>query len=281
MQILTSVAEMQKYSRSLQRQGLRVGFVPTMGYLHDGHVSLVELAQRHSDVVGASIFVNPTQFSPTEDLAQYPRDFDGDSAKLQSAGCQFIFFPPVQEMYPDGASTVVEVEGVTSRYEGAFRPTHFRGVTTIVAKLFNSVLPDVAAFGQKDAQQVAVVRKMMQDLNFPIQLLVGETVREPDGLAMSSRNVYLSPEDRAHGLSISAALRAAQQLAATGGTLREVEHALHNLLSPAIVLDYADVVDPQTFHPATDSSAEWLGIIAGKIGRTRLIDNMLLRSIPQ
>ncbi|MBL7987525.1 MAG: pantoate--beta-alanine ligase [Chlorobi bacterium] len=281
MHILTSVAEMQKYSRSLQRQGLRVGFVPTMGYLHDGHVSLVELAQRHSDVVGASIFVNPTQFSPTEDLAQYPRDFDGDSAKLQSAGCQFIFFPPVQEMYPDGASTVVEVEGVTSRYEGAFRPTHFRGVTTIVAKLFNSVLPDVAAFGQKDAQQVAVVRKMMQDLNFPIQLLVGETVREPDGLAMSSRNVYLSPEDRAHGLSISAALRAAQQLAATGGTLREVEHALRSQLSPAIALDYADVVDPQTFHPATDSSAEWLGIIAGKIGRTRLIDNMLLRSIPQ
>lgn len=281
MQILTSVAEIQNYSRTLQRQGMRIGFVPTMGYLHDGHLSLVELAQRHADVVGASIFVNPTQFAPTEDLAQYPRDFDGDSAKLASAGCNFVFYPPVQEMYPDGASTIVNVEGITSRYEGAFRPTHFRGVTTIVAKLFNSVLPNVAAFGQKDAQQVAVIRKMIQDLNFPVQLLVGETVREPDGLAMSSRNVYLSSEDRMHGLSISAALRAAQQVANNGGNVGDVEVTLRSQLSTAISLDYADVVDPLTFDHPTENSTQWLGIIAGKIGRTRLIDNMLLRSSNQ
>lgn len=278
MHIITSVAEMQQYSRSQQRRGLRIGFVPTMGFLHDGHLSLVSLASTAADIVGASIFVNPTQFAPTEDLAQYPRDFAGDSAKLQSVGCDFIFYPPVQEMYPDGASTVVNVEGITSRYEGAFRPTHFRGVTTIVAKLFNSVLPDVAAFGQKDAQQVAVIRKMMEDLNFPIQLLVGETVRELGGLAMSSRNVYLSPEDRAHGLSISAALRAAQRVAEGGGNLDEVEGAMRRQLSPAIALDYADVVDPLTFDRPAGNGAAWLGIIAGKIGRTRLIDNMLLRA---
>ncbi|MCC7439038.1 MAG: pantoate--beta-alanine ligase [Armatimonadetes bacterium] len=279
MQVITSVAEMQHYARTLQRQRLRIGFVPTMGFLHDGHLSLIRLARTEADIVGASIFVNPTQFAPTEDLAQYPRDFEGDKAKVASVGCDFIFYPTTQEMYPAGASTIVNVEGITSRYEGAFRPTHFRGVTTIVAKLFNSVMPDVAVFGQKDAQQVAVVQKMMKDLQFPIRLLVGQTLREPDGLAMSSRNVYLSPEDRTHGLSISAALRAAQQVAAHGGTLGQVEQAMHSQLSPAIALDYADVVDPETFDHPTEESTQWLGIIAGTIGRTRLIDNMLLRSM--
>ena len=279
MHILTSVAEMQKYSRSLQRQGLRVGFVPTMGYLHDGHVSLVELAQRHSDVVGASIFVNPTQFSPTEDLAQYPRDFDGDSAKLQSAGCQFIFFPPVQEMYPDGASTVVEVEGVTSRYEGAFRPTHFRGVTTIVAKLFNSVLPDVAAFGQKDAQQVAVVRKMMQDLNFPIQLLVGETVREPDGLAMSSRNVRLNPQIRQKAGAIYASLQYAAAMVniLTPQEIQQAATAALNTIE-GFNVDYFLLLNADNLKPITpETPAHRIVIITAVIvDGVRLLDNMVI-----
>jgi pantoate--beta-alanine ligase len=274
MRIISDISECQASSRSLWREGKRIGFVPTMGYLHDGHLALVERARAESDVVVTSIFVNPTQFAANEDLTTYPRDEEGDRRKLESAGCDFLFMPSAAEIYPNDFSTYVTIEGITSRYEGAFRPTHFRGVSTIVAKLFNIVMPHVAVFGQKDAQQVAVIRRMIRDLNFDIRLVVIDTIRESDGLAMSSRNVYLSDTDRSHALSISRALIAAREAMASGATPDEAGDALRRTLSPVIQLDYADIINAETFELATDTDEELLGVIAGRIGRTRLIDNM-------
>jgi pantoate--beta-alanine ligase len=274
MRIINDISECQASSRLLWREGKRIGLVPTMGYLHDGHLALVERARAESDVVVTSIFVNPTQFAANEDLTTYPRDEEGDRKKLESAGCDILFMPGAAEMYPKDFSTYVTVEGITSRYEGAFRPTHFRGVSTIVAKLFNIIMPHVAVFGQKDAQQVAVIRRMIRDLNFDIRLVVIETIRESDGLAMSSRNVYLSDSDRRHALSISRALMAAREAMAQGATPDEAGDALRRTLSPDIQLDYADIINAETFEPATDADGELLGVIAGRIGRTRLIDNM-------
>ncbi len=254
----------------------RVGFVPTMGYLHAGHLALVERARAVADLVVASIFVNPTQFAPTEDLAVYPRDPDGDAAKLAAAGCDVLFAPGVVDVYPAGFSSSVFVEGITSRYEGAFRPDHFRGVATVVAKLFNMVHPHVAVFGQKDAQQVAVVRRMIADLNFPIELEVVPTVREPDGLAMSSRNVYLSASDRREALSIWRGLCAARDAVARGASPRDAELALRAELSSQFAIDYADVINAHTFQPAEHSAEPLLAVFAGRIGSTRLIDNLPL-----
>lgn len=261
---------------ALGKQAGRVGFVPTMGYLHAGHVALVKHARAAADLVVASIYVNPTQFAPTEDLATYPRDLDGDARKLEEAGCDLLFTPKNGEIYPEGYATYITVGDVTDRYEGAFRPDHFRGVATVVAKLFNIVSPDIAVFGQKDAQQVAVIRKMIRDLNYGIELVVVDTVREPDGLAMSSRNVYLSEEDRREAISISQALLAARETLAGGGTVGEATERMRGTLSKAIELDYADIIDPETFREARDGDSPLLGIIAGRIGRTRLIDNMRL-----
>jgi pantoate--beta-alanine ligase len=274
MEIISDIPKLQYTSRLLRQDGQRIGFVPTMGYLHDGHLALVERARAESDVVVTSIFVNPTQFAANEDLSTYPRDEEGDRNKLESAECDFLFMPDPAEMYPNDFSSYVTVEGITSRYEGAFRPTHFRGVSTIVAKLFNIVMPHVAVFGQKDAQQVAVIRRMIRDLNFDIKLAVIDTIRESDGLAMSSRNVYLSDSDRRHALTISRALIAAREALATGATPDEAGDTLRRTLSPDIQLDYADIINAETFEPATDADGELLGVIAGRIGRTRLIDNM-------
>jgi pantoate--beta-alanine ligase len=276
MRTIESVEEIRYICESF-RQGLKtIALVPTMGYLHDGHLALVEKGRSRADVVVASIFVNPTQFAPTEDLSTYPRDPDGDARKLEQAGCDILFAPPVEQIYPDGFSSSVQVDGITSTFEGAFRPTHFRGVTTVVAKLFNIVRPHVAVFGQKDAQQVAVIRKMIVDLDYDIRLVVVETLREPDGLAMSSRNVYLTPEDRRHALSISRALRAAREAIAAGAGLEDARFRLREELSPAITLDYAEIIDGDRFEPATDSSKRLVGIFAGRVGKTRLIDNMEL-----
>lgn len=277
MKIIDSIAEMQALAHSLRASWKTIGLVPTMGYLHDGHLALVEKARSKADVVAVSIYVNPTQFSPTEDLDRYPRDPEGDRRKLEEAGCDLLFQPKSEDIYPSGYSTYVNVGGVSERFEGASRPEHFRGVATIVAKLFNIVQPQVVVFGQKDAQQIAVIRRLIADLNFDIRLVVGETVREPEGLAMSSRNVYLSQEDRAVALSISRGLFAARDVFASGGSIEAARSAMRGELSPSIELDYAEVVEPATFEPADSASAQPLAIVAGRVGRTRLIDNLPLR----
>ncbi len=263
-------------------QGQTLGFVPTMGYLHAGHISLVEMARRECDLVAVSIFVNPTQFGPKEDFSRYPRDTERDLAMLREAGASWVFMPGVEQIYPPGFSTYVQVREVTVRLEGEVRPGHFEGVATVVAKLFNLVQPHRAYFGQKDAQQVVVIKKMVSDLNFPLEIRVGETLREPDGLAMSSRNVYLNPEERQAALVLYRALTAARDLwdqgERRGTTLREAMSrsiAAEPLARP----DYASVTDPTTLEELDDSgeAQEALASLAVRIGSTRLIDNMLLK----
>ena len=216
MLIFKTIAEAQSACAQLRGEGRILGLVPTMGALHEGHLSLVRAAKAECDIAAVSIFVNPTQFGPNEDFSKYPRTFEQDCALLEREGVDLIFAPTVDDMYPAGASTFVLVEGVSERLDGASRPGHFRGVTTVVSKLFHIVCPHKAFFGQKDAAQVAVLRKMVRDLNFPLQLVVCPIVREADGLAMSSRNRYLSPQERERALAISRALRTAGQLVGSG-----------------------------------------------------------------
>ncbi len=274
MEILEHIDSARSYCDAARASGKKIGFVPTMGYLHDGHLAHLHALRPLVDVLITSIYVNPTQFAAGEDLDKYPRETEGDAQKLRNAGCDALFLPTSTEMYPDGYNTYVTVGTVTEHYEGAFRPEHFRGVSTIVAKLFNIIQPHIATFGQKDAQQVAVVRKMVEDLNFGIELMLIETVREPDGLAMSSRNVYLSEGERQEGLSISRALRYAKEALAEGASVEKATDLMRSTLSPALRPDYADIIDSRSFSPATDESEELLGIIAAYSGTTRLIDNM-------
>ena len=259
-----------------------IGFVPTMGYLHAGHMSLVEMARSRDDVVGVSIFVNPTQFGPNEDLSRYPRDMERDLGMLEEAGVNWVFTPSADEIYPPGYSTYVEVRDVTTRLEGEVRPGHFLGVATVVAKLFNIVQPTRAYFGQKDAQQVAVIRKMVSDLNFPLEVVVGETVREPDGLAMSSRNVYLNPEERQAALVLYRALSEVKELWDAGerrNTILRTAMSREIAVEPLARLDYVSVADPLTLQELDDSgnAEEALASLAVRIGKTRLIDNFILR----
>ena len=252
-----------------------------MGYLHAGHMSLVEMARRENDLVAVSIFVNPTQFGPSEDLSLYPRDKERDLKMLKKASVDWVFTPPVEEMYPPGFSSYVDVREVTTRLEGAARPGHFAGVATVVAKLFNIVQPHRAYFGQKDAQQAIVIRKMARDLDFPLEIVVGPTVREPDGLAMSSRNVYLNPQERQAALVLYKSLNAAKALwekgERRGNSLRE---AMRRTLAaePLARTDYVSVADPTTLQELGDSgeAQEALALLAVRIGKTRLIDNFLL-----
>ena len=262
--------------------GRRIAFVPTMGFLHDGHMELVRRARSIADIVVASIYVNPTQFAPHEDLAAYPRDSKGDREKLESEGCDFLFQPESSEVYPEGFSTFVSVEGVTKRYEGEARPHHFRGVATVVAKLFNIVGPHVAVFGQKDAQQVAVIRRMTTDLDLAIDLEIVQTVREDDGLARSSRNVYLSESERRRAVGLYRGLVAACDAAAAGATVDEARSVLFACVKRDVdAVDYADIVDPVTFEPIDMGGATpALAIVAARVGRTRLIDNMEVRFAP-
>jgi pantoate--beta-alanine ligase len=285
MRICRTISEMQQACRELKRRTAQergLGFVPTMGALHAGHLSLVDAARAECDAVVASIFVNPRQFGVGEDYEIYPREFEEDCRKLESAGVEILFAPTVDEMYRPGATTFVEVEGISDRLDGASRPGHFRGVATVVVKLFNIVGPDKAYFGQKDAAQVAVLRAMVRDLNFPVELVACATAREDDGLAMSSRNRYLSAEERQRALVLSHALETAKSLAKEKGsnaqTLREA--MLQKLTAePLLRVDYAAVVDADTLEPIEDLSNGALIALAAWFGKTRLIDNVLLEPV--
>lgn len=266
---------MQDYALELCRQGKRIGFVPTMGYLHEGHLSLIQIAKKDCDIVGASIFVNPTQFGPNEDLSRYPRDEKGDFEKLTSVDCDFVFFPTPENMYPEGFQTNVSLGEITQGLCGAHRPGHFDGVATVVLKLFNIVQPHLAVFGEKDYQQLAVIRKMVEDLNLPVEIKGAPTARSPEGLALSSRNVYLSPEEKQQ------ALRLYQSIQLIQGLFERGEKNSAKLLSEARKLfdgisaqiDYLEIVDAQTLKKleVIDRPARYL--VAVKLGKTRLIDN--------
>jgi pantoate--beta-alanine ligase len=280
MLIFKTIAETQSACAQLRGEGRILGLVPTMGALHEGHLSLVRAAKAECDIVAVSIFVNPTQFGPNEDFAKYPRTFDEDCALLQGEGVDLIFAPTVEEMYPAGASTFVLVEGVSDRLDGASRPGHFRGVTTIVSKLFHSVCPHKAFFGQKDAAQVAVLRKMARDLNFPLQLVVCPIVREPDGLALSSRNRYLSENERRQALVLRRALAQIEKRVTEGERSSQalIETAREVLASePAVRIDYVAIVDPDTLEDIQTIRAGALAAIAAFVGATRLIDNVVLQ----
>ena len=260
-----------------KRAGLRVAFVPTMGNLHAGHFSLIELARSHADRVVASVFVNPTQFGPNEDFNRYPRTPEADAEGLGAAGCDLLWLPSVETMYPYGVEATVQVRvpAVTETLEGAHRPGHFDGVATVVARLFNQVQPDVAVFGRKDYQQLAVLRYMVRDLAFPIEIVAAETRREADGLAMSSRNQYLSAEERSRAAEIHRCLQAMRE-AWTAGTSREqVEaDATRRLADAGFVVDYTVVRDQALGLPAAGEGGPRVALIAARLGRTRLIDNL-------
>ena len=278
MQVIEKVEEMAAVSRELRRGGKTIGFVPTMGYLHEGHLSLVRLSKAQADVTVVSIFVNPTQFGPNEDLGRYPRDAEGDLKKCRDSGADTVFFPDAAGMYPEGYCTYVDVERVSEGLCGASRPGHFRGVATVVSKLFNIVKPDRAFFGQKDFQQTVVVRRMVRDLNMDVEVVVGPTMREPDGLAMSSRNVYLAPAERAAAARLYAALSAAKGLYASGerdaGRLKtRVQEILAE--EPLVRPEYVEAVD-MDMRPAETAEDGTVIAVAARIGNTRLIDNMPL-----
>jgi pantoate--beta-alanine ligase len=278
MLVLRTIADTRSACARIRSAGKTLGLVPTMGALHEGHLSLVRAAQATCTAVAVSIFVNPTQFGPKEDFASYPRNLEEDCRTLETAGVDLVFTPSVQEMYPIGASTFVEVAGLSDRLDGASRPGHFRGVATVVAKLFNIFTPEHAFFGQKDAAQVAVLRKMVRDLQFPVQLDVCPTVREPDGLALSSRNQNLSEEQRRHALVLSRALMAVQQEVRNGeeNSARLLAAALHIFEGePAVRLDYCRIVDPATLEEIPDVGKGALVAVAARVGATRLIDNLL------
>ena len=285
MQILRTISEMRsacKQSRRASGEGATLGLVPTMGAIHEGHLSLVTAAREECDIVAASIFVNPLQFGPTEDFDRYPRTFEDDCRKLSAAGVDLLFAPGVEEIYRPGASTFVEVAGVGGRLDGASRPGHFRGVATVVAKLFNIISPDVACFGQKDAAQVAVLEAMVRDLDMPVRLLVCPTIRESDGMAMSSRNRYLSAEQRARALSVSRALRAAAEHMNRGEAKADsIRAAILEMLgdAPGVRIDYVEVVRPDTLEPVETIAVGDLIAIAVWVGDTRLIDNLKVESV--
>jgi pantoate--beta-alanine ligase len=287
MRIVTTVSAMQRMALGWRREGKAVGFVPTMGYLHEGHISLIKKARqivKPEGVVVASIFVNPSQFSPTEDLANYPRDLQRDKDLCKDSTVDVLFIPDSEQMYPSTNTTystwVVE-ESVSKGMEGESRPTHFRGVTTIVAKLFNLVLPDVAIFGAKDFQQAAVIQKMVQDLNFPVKIVVAPTVREKDNLAMSSRNKYLSPEERAQAPVLFKAIQKAKEvLKKTPGSVSAVKlkEDLKQLIEsqPAAKVDYIQFFDPLSLEPMEELRPGCHMALAVYVGKTRLIDNALI-----
>lgn len=279
MKLISTIDEARTFSRQTSASGKRLGLVPTMGALHEGHLSLVRAARRSCQSVVVSIFVNPTQFGPTEDLGRYPRDLKRDRALLEQEGIDCAFAPSVEEMYPGPAITWVNVEGMSERLCGRTRPGHFRGVTTVVAKLFDIVEPDVAFFGQKDAAQAAIIRRMVRDLNFPVQIEVMPIVREPDGLAMSSRNSYLSPQERRSALVLYRSLKRVESLFQEGERQsgRLIAAAADEIAKqPAVRLDYFEIVDPDTLEPVSIIARNSLVAVAAFVGKTRLIDNIVL-----
>jgi pantoate--beta-alanine ligase len=278
MQVVKTIEEVRQAVRTARMHGATIGFVPTMGFLHAGHLSLVETARAAgATYVVVSIFVNPKQFGPAEDLARYPRDEQRDREQLEQAGVDLLFLPGVEVMYPPGSSTAVVVGGVSGPLEGQRRPGHFDGVATVVAKLFNIVQPDLAAFGRKDAQQCAVIDRMVRDLDIPVRLVFGETMREPDALAMSSRNSYLSETERARAPVLHRALRAGEEAITHGiHEVAGVEKLMRRVVEEegGVDVDYLVVVDPATFEPPEDFEREVLLAGAVRIGKTRLIDNV-------
>ena len=279
MNIVGTIAEMRALCRSAKSGGKRLGLVPTMGALHEGHLSLVRAAKEKTDVIATSIFVNPTQFGPTEDFSRYPRALEKDCAILEREGVEFVFAPTVEEMYPAGAVTWVTVGGLSERLCGKSRPGHFRGVATVVAKLFHIIEPDAAFFGQKDAAQHAIIRKMVRDLDMPVAIEVCPIVREADGLALSSRNAYLNAEERKSALVLYRSLQCAQELFRTGerNSAKLIAAARQEFASESNVrLDYFEIVNPDSLEPVLDSSSPSLAAVAAYVGNTRLIDNIVL-----
>ena len=277
MEVVHTIPELRAAVARARQAGKAIGFVPTMGCLHEGHLSLIRRAKQETAFVVVSIFVNPTQFGPNEDFSKYPRTFAEDRAGCEAAGASLIFAPTAADFYPAGASTWVDVEGVSAGLCGEFRPGHFRGVATVVAMLFNAVHADVAVFGRKDLQQLAVIRRMVHDLHFPVRILAHETVREPNGVAMSSRNRYLSAEQLTQATAIPAAMAAAKALAQAGVTdgarLRDAAQAVLSA-QPALKLQYCEIVDLETMAPVASTFRLRCAIaIACHLGATRLIDN--------
>ncbi len=278
MQTLSTVAELRTQVRAWKRDGLRVGFVPTMGNLHAGHHSLIALAKQHADRIVASVFVNPTQFGPNEDFACYPRTLDADAEGLAAHACDVLFAPTVSEMYPDGPANAVQIRvpGITTILDGAHRPGHFDGVATVVARLFNMVQPDVAVFGQKDYQQLQVIGYLARDLAFPIELIAAPTKRADDGLALSSRNQYLSASERAIAPEIHRTLLAMRDALRSGHALDAIEsEAARRLATAGFVVDYAAIYRADLTAPSAGYSG-LVALIAARLGNTRLIDNLLL-----
>jgi len=279
MEILRTVAELRRWSRALHCDGKTVALVPTMGALHAGHASLIRAARATASQVVVSIFVNPTQFGPNEDFNRYPRAFEADCALAGADGAAAIFAPPVEEMYPAGAATFVDLYSLTDRLDGASRPGHFRGVATIVAKLLIAAEPDQAIFGQKDAAQVAVIRRVVADLCLPTEIVVCPIVRDPDGLALSSRNVFLSPVERAQALALSRTVRLVEALSASGERSRSIlVSAARKVISaePDVRVDYVALVDWATLQPVDVATPGSLFAVAAKVGPTHLIDNTIL-----
>ena len=278
---VTAILETRANVRAARQAGKKIGFVPTMGALHDGHMALVREAKRRCDFVSASIFVNPTQFGPNEDFARYPRTFDADQWKLEAEGVDLLFAPSVEEMYPAGATTFINVDGIGDRLDGRSRPGHFRGVATVVAKLFHIMDPDIAFFGQKDAAQLAVIKRMVRDLMLPVEIAVVPIVREKDGLAMSSRNAYLSPEERRQATVLSRALRKVER-----SYLNGEKDSAHLILEarkvfseePSVKVDYVEVIEADTLEAVPSAKNGTLVAVAAFIGKTRLIDNLLLNA---
>lgn len=279
--IIRDVREMRRTAERIRASGKRIAVVPTMGYLHEGHLSLIRIARMKADVVVTTLFVNPTQFGPNEDYERYPRDFQRDLSLANAAGTDHLFAPEAAQMYPTGYSTFIDVGGITEVLEGKSRPGHFRGVATVVAKLFNLTKPHVAVFGQKDAQQVAVIRRMVRDLNFDIEIVVGPIVREADGLAMSSRNIYLDPQQRQEATVLFQALKLAEQRVKEGESeCKKIVSEMHHLIANTTsgVVDYISFADNTSLkelehlHPGQSV----LVSLAVKFGTTRLIDNVII-----
>ncbi len=279
MKLHTTINSLRAESRAARVAGKRIGFVPTMGALHDGHLSLIRAAKSRCDLVVASIFVNPTQFGPNEDLAKYPRTFERDCQLLEKENADLLFAPTVEEMYPQDAVTWVTVEGLSEKLDGRSRPGHFRGVTTVVAKLFHIVEPDIAFFGQKDAAQVAIIRRMVCDMKFPVEIVACPIVREPDGLAMSSRNAYLDSSQRKAALVLSRALWEVERKYKSGerDTNTLIERGKQLIAKePAARLDYLELVNADTLDPVAQATPGTMVAVAAYVGNTRLIDNLLL-----
>lgn len=280
MKIVRNVKEMSSLVRAIKKGGRSIGFVPTMGYLHEGHLSLVNAARRDADVVVMSVFVNPAQFGPEEDFGRYPRDFKRDRRMSREAGVDILFCPSAGQMYPPGYATYVNVERITYGLCGVSRPGHFRGVATVVAKLFGIVKPDIAYFGQKDAQQAAVIRRMVRDLNIDVEIRTMPIVREKDGLAMSSRNRYLSGHERTRALAIYRALKKAGAMVAAGEKdARRIVREMKRVISPdrSFMIEYISIVDPDELTYLRRISGKALIALAARVGKTRLIDNIIVR----